>query len=393
MEALQGLKVIELGHAVAGPFCSCLLADFGADVLKIEAPGSGDMLRGMGLFPNLWFTVEDRNKKCVTLDIKSERGKELFTDLLRDADILIQNMRPGTLTKLGFPWDRLQEINPRLILVNISGYGQDGPYRDKPAFDRIGMALGGLTHVTGYRDGPPTRTGIALADFTAGIFGAMGALIAIYNRDVVETGRGQQIDSTLYESILRLMESGLVEYSYAGIVKTRNGNRHIATVPSGHYLTKDEQYLVMAVGGDKLFQKFANLIDMPELLKDERFNTMNARAVHHDEMEQIAEAWVREHTIQECLDILGNDIPCSKVFTVEDMFKDPHFAARNDIISLETEQFGKLSMQNVTPILSETPGHVHWAGPKMGSYNEKLYLEELKLSREEYDQLRSEGII
>jgi crotonobetainyl-CoA:carnitine CoA-transferase CaiB-like acyl-CoA transferase len=392
-DALRGLKVIEVAHALAGPFCGVLMADFGADVIKVESPDSGDMMRSTGRIEGLWFCVENRNKKCITLNLKVQKGKEILSKLLGNADILLQNFRPGVLEKLGFSWAKLQKINPRLILVNISGYGQSGPYVNRPAFDRIGMALGGLSHVTGFPDGPPIRPGLALTDYMSGMFGAIGAMFAVYSRDVVGTGKGQIVDASLYESVLRIMETAVVEYGYDGVIKGRTGNAHMATIPSGHYLTKDNQYVALAVAGDNLFATFADVIGRPELKYDDKFKTATGRFKNRAELEEITEKWAKDHTIDECINILGEEIPCSKIYNVEDMFKDPHLAFRNNILKIGTKIFGEIYMQGIVPKLSGTPGEVKWAGLPNGSSNEEVFINELKMTKNELEKLKAEGII
>jgi len=390
--ALSGLRVLEIGHVVSAPFCGAMLADFGAEVIKVEAPGSGDLLRNMGNFKNMWFAVEDRNKKTITLDLKSEKGKELFFSLVKTSDVLIENFRPGALKKLGIDWEVVHKVNPRLIMVSVSGYGQTGPYYKKPGYDRLGMAMGGLTYLTGFPDGAPIRPGLAVSDYMTGLFALNGTLTALYYRD--HGGNvGQHIDASLYESVLRIMEATLVDYSYKGVVRERIGNAHISTIPGGHYLTKDQQYIVLAVGGDKIFAQFVKSIGREELAKDERYATAKARSEHRAEIEAMTIKWIGEHTKEECLAAFGDDIPNGLIYTVEDIFNDPHIKARENIVTLDTDEFGTISMQGIVPKLSETPGKVKWAGPPMGAYNEEVYMGVLGLSEEEYKQYRSDGII
>ena len=321
------------------------------------------------------------------------KGQDLFTKLLKKTDILIENFRPGVLEKLGFPWEVLQKINHRLILVRISGFGQSGPYVNKPAFDRIGMAIGGMSHVTGFPDGPPIRPGLALTDYMSGMFGVIGTLFAIYNRDIKGEGKGQIVDSSLYESSLRVMESAIADYGHDGVIKGRDGNRHISTIPSGHYLTKDRQYLSLAVAGNRVFAAFADAVGKPELKFDERFNTANGRHKHREELERITEEWIKVHTIDECIEIFEGFVPCSKVYTVDDMFKDSHFASRENIIKISTSKFGEICMQGIVPKLSETPGEVKWAGQDPGASNEEIYINDLKLTKRELRELQEDGVI
>ncbi len=391
--ALEGLKILEIGQILAGPFAASLLGDFGAEVIKVEPPRVGDIIRGMGRIKDLWFAVEGRNKKCITLNLKLEKGRELFYKLLEDADVLIENFKPGVFNKMGYSWEVLHKMYPRLIMVSASGYGQTGPYSPKPGFDRIGLAMGGLLHVTGFPDGPPIKPGLSVGDFMTGMLGAVGILTAVYNRDIVGTGEGQWVDVCLTETTLRIMESIIVEYSYDGFIRNRVGNGTYVTIPSGHFMTKDNKYLVLSVGGDKVFAAFAKAIGREELLESEEYNTAAGRSRNRDEINGIAEEWAKNHTVEECINALGDEVPCCKVYTAEDIVKDPQFAYRNDIVKVQTRKFGEISMQGVTPKLSGTPGEIRWAGAELGAYNEKIFLEKLKLDREDFEQLQREGVI
>ncbi|MGE4588358.1 MAG: CaiB/BaiF CoA transferase family protein [Acidaminococcaceae bacterium] len=392
-KALEGLKVVEVGNILAGPFAGTLMADFGAEVIKVEPPKIGDLMRNMGRIKDMWFSVEGRNKKSVTLNLKEKKGKEILLELLKDADVLIENFRPGVFERLGFNWEMLHELNPKLVFFSASGYGQTGPNAHKPGFDRIGLALGGFLHVTGFPGGPPIKPGVSVADFMTAMFGTIGIMFAIYNRDVIGTGQGQRIDGCLTETTLRMMESIIAEYSYDGTIRNRVGNGTLVTIPSGHFLTKDDQYLVLSVAGDKVFEQFAKAIEREDLMASEEYSTAKGRMKNRDEINQIAEDWARTHTIDECLAALGDDVPNCKVYTVADIVKDPHFAFRDALIKVPTEKFGVLTMQNVTPKMSGTPGKVEWAGPALGAYNEEIYCGKLNLTKEELEQLKSDGVI
>lgn len=392
-KALEGLKVIELGHAVAIPFCGVMLADFGAEVIKVEPPKRGDILRGMGNFQDMWFAVEGRNKKCITLDLRSDKGKEIFSKLLQDADVFLENYRPGALERLGFDWESVHKLNPRLIMVSGSGYGQTGPYANKPGFDRLGLGLGGLTYITGFPESAPLRPGLAVADYLTGLFSLFGAMAAVYYRDNVGSGVGQHIDISLYESVLRIMEASLADYSYKGIVRERMGNAHLATIPGGHYLTKDGKYLVLAVAGEKVFSLFAKAIGREDMITDEKFSTASVRNINRQEIEDVTSKWISEHTLRECLDIFGDDVPSGPVYSVEDMFNDPHFAFRENIVKVDTEKFGEISMQGIVPKMSETPGEIRWAGPSVGAFNDEVYGQRLHMTKEDLEELRKEGVI
>jgi len=392
-QALEGLKVLEIGNILAGPWCGTMMADFGAEVIKVETPKVGDLMRGMGRIKDLWYAVEGRNKKNITINLKSEKGKELFVKLIKDADILLENFRPGVFAKLGFTWDILQEINPRLVYVCSSGYGQTGPNAKKPGFDRIGLALGGFLEVTGEAGGPPIKPGISAADFYTALFACTGAMFAIYNRDVIGTGKGQMVDCCLTESTLRLQESIIAEYSYDGNIRTRIGNGTFVTIPSGHFLTADDKWIVLSVSGDKLFCIWAEAVGRSDLITNPEYNNPQGRQRNREEINQIAEDWIKLHTVEECLEKFGDQIPCAKVYNVEDILNDEHFKARNAIIDVPTENFGTIKMQNVTPKMSDTPGEVKWAGAPLGKYNNEIFKEKLGLSEEEIAELQEEGVI
>lgn len=392
-KALEGLKVIEVGNILAGPFAGTLLADFGAEVIKVEPPKEGDLMRNMGRIKDMWFAVEGRNKKSITLNLKSKRGKELLQELLKDADILIENFRPGVFQKLGFTWELLHELNPRLVFFSASGYGQTGPCSHKPGFDRIGLALGGLLHVTGFPGQPPIKPGVSVADFMTAMFGTIGIMFAIYHRDVIGTGLGQRIDGCLTETTLRMMESIIAEYSYDGTIRNRMGNGTTVTIPSGHFLTKDDEYVVFTVSGDKLFEQFAKAIGREDLLQSEKYSKAKGRMENLEEINKIAADWARAHTIDECMAALGDEVPNCKVYSAADIVKDPHFAFREALIQVPTEKFGVITMQNVTPKLSATPGKVEWAGPELGSNNEEIFCGKMKLSKQELAALEADGVV
>lgn len=392
-QALEGLKVVEVGNILAGPWCATLMADFGAEVIKVEPPKVGDLMRGMGRIKDLWYSVENRNKKNITLNLKSDIGKELLIKLIKDADILVENFRPGVFAKMGFTWERLQEINPKLVYVCSSGYGQTGPNAKKPGFDRIGLALGGFLEVSGEAGGPPIKPQISVADFYTAMFACIGAMFAIYNRDVVGTGKGQLIDCCLTESTLRIQESIIAEYSYDKSVRTRIGNGTFVTIPSGHFITADGKWIVLSVSGDKLFNTWAEVVGRSDMITNPEYNNPQGRQKNRDELNKIAEEWIKLHTADECIEKFGDEIPCAKVYNVEDILKDEHFKARNAIIDIATEKFGTIKMQNVTPKMSDTPGEVKWVGEALGKFNREILSEKLGLSENEIAELELNGVI
>lgn len=392
-QALEGLKVVEVGNILAGPFCGTMMADFGADVVKVEPPKKGDLMRNMGRIKDFWFCVEGRNKKNITLDLKTEEGKKILTRLIKEADILIENFRPGVFDKMGFSWKKLQELNPRLVFVVSSGYGQTGPYAQRPGLDRIGLAVGGFLQITGFPDRPPIKPGISTADFFCALFACCGAMFAIYDRDVRGTGKGQIVDCSLSESMLRIQESIVAEYSYDGSIRERIGNSSEVTVPSGHFLTKDNKYLVLTCSGDKLYAECMKSIGREDLISDPQYIGQTNRAAHREELNDIVAAWVREHTIRECLDHFGADVPVTKVYDAKDIVEDEQFKARNMILEMPTEKFGNIKMQGVVPVMSGTPGQVNWAGKPLGSFNEEILCGRLGYTKEQLAKLKEQGVI
>ncbi len=392
-QALEGLKVVEVGNIIAGPWCGSMLADFGARVIKVEQPGTGDMIRGMGRIKDLWYAIEARNKQNITLNLKDPKGKEILWRLIEDADVLIENFRPGVFKKLGFTWEEMHKRNPRLIYTVASGYGTTGPYSHKPGFDRMGLAQGGFLEVTGYPDTPPVKPGISVADFYTAMFGCMATMFAIYNRDINGSGEGQMIDCCLTESILRLQESIIAEYSIDGTIRTRIGNGTTVTVPSGHFRTKDGKYLALSVSGDKLYRTCMEKIGRPDMNEVEKYKTGTGRTAHREEINNVFAEWALQHTIDECLEALGDDIPNSRIYNVEDIVKDPQFAFRNDIVEIDTKKFGRIKMQNVVPKMSGTPGEIKWVGGELGEFNHKIYHDLLGLSDEEIQEMEKNNII
>lgn len=395
-QALEGLKVVEVGNILAGPWCGSMMADFGARVIKVEPPKDGDLMRNMGRFKNLWFQVDNRNKMTVTLNLKEEQAKKMLWELLSDADVLIENFRPGVFSRLGFSWEKLHTHNERLVYVVSSGYGQTGPYSPRPGFDRMGLAMGGFLEITGYPDTPPVKPGISAADFYTAMFACMGAMFAIYNRDQGGTGKGQVVDCSLSESVLRLQESILAEYSYDGSVRTRIGNGTTLSAPSGHFETKDGKYLALSILHGKMFKQWAEAIDRRDLAENPKYQTGSGIAGDRDKINGACADWVKQHTIEECLEILGpngKDLPASRIYNVEDIMKDEHFKARNAIIEVETKEFGKIKMQNVCPILSATPGEVKWPGADLGEYNKTVFGELLGYTDEQLAMFKDQGIV
>jgi succinyl-CoA---D-citramalate CoA-transferase len=386
-----------MGSLLAGPFCGQLLGDFGAEVIKVEPPGKGDPMRVWGRHRKngrtLWWPVIARNKKSVTLNLREEEGQDLARRLIAEADVLVENFRPGTMERWGLGYEDLRETNPGLVMVRVSGYGQTGPYRDQAGFGAIGEAMGGIRHVTGFPDQPPPRTGVSMGDSLAATFGALGALTALYSRER-NGGRGQVVDVGIYEAVLALMESTIPEYALTGHVRGRTGTVLPFVAPSNIYPTKDEDYVLIAGNADTVFGRLAGALGHPEWAEDERYATHHARGENMEELDAMISAWTKERTSEEILDAMaGAGVPSGKIFTAEDMMSDPHYAARENIVEVEDPEIGEIPMQNVVPKLSETPGKVERTGPKLGEHNEEVYGGLLKLSQSETSELGSRGII
>ncbi len=388
---------MEMGSLLAGPFCGQLLADFGAEVIKVEPPGKGDPMRVWGRHRKdgrtLWWPIIARNKKSVTLNLREEEGQDLARRLVAEADVLVENFRPGTLERWGLGYESLKETNPGLVMVRVSGFGQTGPYRDQAGFGAVGEAMGGIRHVTGFPDRPPPRTGISLGDSLAATFGALGALTALYHREA-HGGRGQVVDVGIYEAVLALMESTIPEYALTGHMRGRTGTVLPFVAPSNIYPTKDEDYVLIAGNADTVFGRLAKAVGHPEWADDERFATHHARGENMEELDGMISAWTRERSVEAVIEVLAEaGVPTGKVFTAEDMLEDPHYGARENVVTVEDPEIGAFPMQNVVPRLSETPGEVRWTGPALGQHNEEVYGGLLKLSKEERAGLRERGIV
>jgi formyl-CoA transferase len=392
---LAGLRVIELGTLLAGPFCGQLLGDFGAEVIKVEPPGQGDPMRVWGREKahgkSLWWPVVARNKKAVTLDLRQPEGQALLKELVAKSDFLLENFRPGTMEKWGLGWAELSAINPRLIMIRVSGFGQTGPYSRQAGFGAIGEAMGGLRYVVGDPASPPSRMGISIGDSLAATFACIGALTALHHRHV--TGRGQMVDSAIYEAVLGMMESVVTEYDKAGFIRERTGAILPNVAPSNVYATSDGMVLI-AGNQDTVFLRLAQAMGQPELAQDPRYATHGARGAHQQELDARVEDWTRTLTTREVLAAMEqHGVPAGLIYRAPEMLDDPHFKAREAIVSVPHPDFGQLRMQNVAPKLSETPGSIRTPSPELGQHNEDVYLGLMGLDRSRYDQLRAQKVI
>lgn len=395
---LRGLKVLEAGTLIAGPFGASLMADFGAEVIKIEQPETGDPIRRVGFKhaggDSLTWSSIGRNKRVVTLNLNKEKGQELFRRLAGWADIVIENFSPGTMERWNLGWDQLHSINPRLIMIRVSGFGQTGPYRHKPGLDRIALGFSGVSYVTGYPDRPPLRSLVPLADYFTGTFAAAAALMAIYERDVLGSGCGQMIDLALYEPLFRISEGIVTAYGYTGHVSTRMGNINPNTIPGETFLAADGKWVILHAGFDQHFWRLARLMGREDLVTDPRYATISARAQHAEELHKIVGAWVRQFSARQVLAMLDAErIPAGLVYSIADIFEDPHYQARDNLIQHEDDRAGTLHLPGIIPKFSRTPGRVVASGPPLGAHNEWVYGELLGLTVEEQNQLKNEGVI
>jgi formyl-CoA transferase len=393
---LSDIRVLELGQLLAGPFCGQLLGDFGAEVIKIEDPGRGDPMREWGREKphgqSLWWPIIARNKRSITCNMRSETGQDLVRRLVADSDVLLENFRPGTLERWGLSPAQLWEINPKLVITRVTGFGQDGPYSPRAGYGAIGEAMGGVRYVTGDPDRPPSRAGISLGDSLAAVFACLGTLVALHSRD--RTGRGQVVDSAIYEAVLAMMESVLPEWDVAGYQRERTGTVLPNIAPSNVYPTADGEMVLVAANQDSVFRRLATLMNAPELATDERFATHGARGAYMEELDQLIARWTATQEADKLLAQLAeHGVPAGRTFRAKDMLQNEHFAARQAVVRVAHEQFGELPMQNVFPKLSRTPGQVRHVGPELGADNEAIYQGLLGLSNEQLHRLRSEGVI
>ena len=341
----------------------------------------------------LWWPIIARNKKSVTLNLREAEGRELARGLVAEADVLVENFRPRTLEKWGLRYGELKEINPGLVMVRVSGFGQTGPYKDQAGFGSIGEAMGGIRHVTGFPDRPPPRAGVSLGDSLAATFGALGAVTALFHREA-HGGRGQVVDVGIYEAVLALMESTIPEYVLTGHTRGRSGTILPFVAPSNIYPTRDGDYVLIAGNADTVFRRLASTIGHPEWAESERYATHHARGENQEELDRMISGWTRELTGDEVIRAMKEaGVPAGKVFTAKEMVEDPHYSARENVVEVEDPEIGPFPMQNVVPRLTETPGKVRWTGPALGQHNNEMYWKVLGLRKSELDGLRERGVI
>ncbi|HNE43555.1 MAG: CoA transferase [Betaproteobacteria bacterium] len=392
---LSGLKVVELGTLIAGPFCTRILGEFGAEVVKVESPDGGDPLRLWRKLQDgtsLWWSVQARNKRSVTANLKHPGGKEFVRRLIAGADILVENFRPGVLEKLGLSWESLSRDNPGLVMVRLSGFGQTGPYKDQPGFGSVGESMGGLRYVTGFPDRPPVRTGISIGDSIAALWGAIGALMALRHREV-NGGAGQVVDVALYEAVFAMMESLVPEFDVFGFVRERTGNIMPGITPSNTHTTRDGKHVAIGGNGDAIFRRFMAAIGRPDLAADPGLADNAGRDGRRDEIYGAVDVWCAAHDEAEVLAALeAAQVPASRVYSAADMFADPQFLAR-EMIQTALRADGKpLKVPGIVPKLSATPGSTEWLGPALGEHTDSI-LAALGYGAEDIAALRAEGAV
>src|SRR4051794_10931848 len=391
---LTGLRVLDLGTRIAAPFCAGLLGEQGAEVIKIEQPGTGDFMRQIGPFTDtgysLFWAVEGRGRRSVTLDLRQAAGQAVFRSLAATADVVVENFRPGTLER----WNIAPaDLDPRLVTVRISSFGQDGPYSRRPGLDRVGIGYGGLLNLTGYPDRPPVRVGVTISDYLTGVFAAQAAIAALYGRDA-RGGSGAVIDAALYGSALRILEWTLAAYDKLGVVRGREGNRLANSAPLDNYPTADGKYVCIVAGSDANFSRLCKAMDRPDLLDDARFTKLADRAAHGDEINSIVTEWTRARTAADieraCVDC---DVPVATAYTPADMFADPHFGARGDLVEIDDPVAGAMRQQAPFPRFTGEPPAAPSGAPRLGAHTREVLGDVLGLSGGELDALAADGVI
>ncbi|MCO0596399.1 CoA transferase [Peribacillus butanolivorans] len=394
---LTGIRVIDASTVIAAPFAATLLADLGAEVIKIELPDKGDPLRGLGPWkesePLRWPGLA-RNKQSVTLDIRTKEGKEIFKKLIRTADVLIENFRPGTMEKWGLGYDVLKEVNPRLIMTRQSGYGQTGPYAEKAGFGTPSTAFSGFTYLQGFQDRHPVSPSFSLLDYISGIYIAFGTVSALYHRDASNSDNGQIVEMGLYEGMFRMMDFLIAEHDQLGKVRERAPMLHGHSSPAGTYQTKDGHWVVLVCSTQKTWERLAKALNRPDLIEDSEYKTNKERMQNNDQLQEIVTDLIKSLDKQEVLKKMDDHgVPIAPILSIKDIFEDPHYQARENILEVDHPRLGKVKVPGIVPKFSETPGRIRHRAPELGEHNKQVYSEELGISEEELTSLKEKGII
>ena len=393
---LQGLRVIDAATVIAGPTIGMLMGDFGADVIKVEHP-RGDPLRTTGYLKDghgLWSKMTNRNKRAVTLNFSTPKGAALFKELIKSTDVLIENFRTGTMEKWGLGWEDLKAVNPRLVMVRVTGFGQTGPYKNRPGFGTIAEAFSGFAATTGEPDGPPTLPNFGLADGIAAAYGTFAAMFALYARDAKGSGKGQYIDLSIYEPLFQVMGPQPLQYDQLGVIQQRYGNRSKNNAPRNTYKTRDGRWVAISTNAPAIVTRVLTLCGGKEVAEDPRFQTPQGRVAHVDEVDGIVAGWIAKHDLATVLDEFDKaEAAIGPAYTIDQIFEDPQYQARNDIIEIPDEDLGRVKMTNAFPFMSETPAKIRHAGPRKGQHNEEILCGELGLSAEDLAKLKDEGVV
>ena len=394
---LEGLRILELGQLLAGPFASVLLAWFGAEVIKIEPPGVGDPLRtwrGMYKDTSLWWYILGRNKKCITVNLRVPQGQEIVRKLVAKVDVLLENFKPGTMEKWGLGPEDLKQINPRLIMARVSGWGQSGPNAPKPGYASVAEGVGGLRFVTGHPDGAPVRSNLSLGDTIAGLHAALGILMAVYHRDVKKTNEGQVVDVAIYESIFNLMESTLPEYDKLGVIRERQGSKLTGIVPTNTYPCACGTYIIIGGNGDSIFKRLMNAIDRPDLANDARLEHNNDRVLHEKMIDDAIANYTRKHSFSVVIETLEKaGVPAGPIYSIADIVRDPHYQARGMFEDVPIGDGDSVKLPTFAPKFSLTQGRTDWAGARLGAHNHEIFSDMLGMSEDEIRALCCKGII
>jgi formyl-CoA transferase len=392
---LEGVKVVDVATLGAGPWLATRLADFGADVVKVEHPSAGDPMRLLGWFDDgvpLWWKIDSRNKRCITADLKQPDGQDILRRLVRDADVLVENFRPGTLERWGLGYAELARENPRLIMVRVTGWGQDGPYADRPGFGTLAEAISGWAHLNGFPENPPTLPPMGLGDSVTSVLGAFATMVALYNRDA-RGGEGQVVDLAIYESLFSLIGQQVILYDRLGVIPQRTGNRFPFVAPRNVYGTKDGRYVALAASTPSIFERVARAIDRPELVDDPRFRDNSVRLQHQDELDEIIAAWMAGKTQREVIDVFErHEAAIAPVYDISQIFEDPHFEARGAIVTVDDAELGPTRTADVFPRLWSTPGVVRHLGPRPGADTGDV-LAELGYTSEQIEEFREAKVV
>lgn len=394
---LAGIRVIDASTVLAAPYAATLLGDFGAEVIKIEKPKTGDTLRGLGPYKDgepLRWPGMSRNKKSITLDLRSAKGKELFKKLIKDADVLIENFRPGTLEKWGLGYDVLEKINKHLIMARQSGYGQTGPYAEKAGFGTPATAFSGYTYLQGFKDRHPVSPPFSLLDYISGVYLALGTISALYHRDKNKKNEGQVVDLGLYEGMFRMMEFLIAEYDQLGKVRERAPMLHGHSSPAGIYKTKDDHWMVLVCSTQRTWERLAKAMGHENLIDDPKYLTNKERMENDEDLQKLIIEFIGKKNRDELMDILDKaGVPISPVLSIKDIFENPHYQARENIVEVEHPRLGSIKIPGVVPKFSKTPGKIRSRAPELGEHNELIYKDELGISEEEFLELKHKGVI